>query len=83
MTSSNFLRRSARVLTIAARFVGVWFLLGGVAFIVSAWVTPASRTMYALVGVFAVAVAVGLLTASPITEEHLRAIGGSVGKDKG
>jgi hypothetical protein len=72
MTSSNFPRRYARILTIAARFVGAWCLLGGAVFIVSAWVTPTSRAIYICAGIFAVAVGVGLLMASPIT-----------GKDKG
>ena len=82
MISSTFLRKYARVFTIAARVVGVWFILGGTFFLFAAWAIPADRAMNIVVGLLVIAIGIGMLIARPATGEQLESMSRSVRNDQ-
>ena len=82
MLSSNFLRRYARVFTVVARIVGVWFILGGAFFLFAAWATPTDRATDVFVGLLVTAIGIGMLIARPVTGEQLESMSKSMRNDQ-
>jgi uncharacterized membrane protein HdeD (DUF308 family) len=60
-----------------ARLLGVLWIIGGVFFLVSAFVLPENRVMDAMVGVLVLATGVAFLLAKRVTPESLDRIRGN------
>jgi len=82
MFSSEFFRKYARIITVAARIFGIWSILVGTFFLLSAWASTSNRVPNVLVGLLAIAIGVGMLVARPVTVEQVQSIGKSMRNDQ-
>ncbi len=72
----------SRVLNILARWVGVFWIAGGVVFLVSSFVSATDRVVYAVAGLFALAAGLGFVLVKPIRQRDFVRLKGSLGSEK-
>ena len=71
MNSRKFSPIVVRAINFAARVFGAGAVLVGVTFLLAAWLDPALRWLYLLVGLLCVAMGVGVWVARPLTLEQI------------
>jgi hypothetical protein len=74
LASNRFDTIVIRLLSAAARVVGVFALIVGVGFLMSAWFGPNNRVAYLVVAALCIAIDIGICVARPITQSQIDSI---------